>query len=91
MSASLHIFHLSEALPNSISESHVINAFKEFQKTGKPVTIPIKQQNFYDHLRMAWCAYRGVTIYEFLTISKEVDRQNLEIFLGPNQLTGNWH
>ena len=90
MHASSHISCLSEGFSKPIPKSDVINAFKELLKTGKPITMPMKQQNFYDLLRMAWGAFRGATIYEFVTISKEVDRQNLELLLTANDFFGNW-
>ena len=91
MHASSHISCLSEGFSNPIPKADVINAFKELMKTGKPITMPIKQQNFYAQLRRAWGAFRGVTIYEFVTISKVVDRQDLELLLSANELSTNWY
>ena len=90
MHASSHISCLSEGFSNPIAKADLINAFKDLMNTGKPITIPIKQQKFYDLLRMAWGAFRGATIYEFVTISKDVDRQNVELLLTANELSGNW-
>ena len=90
MHASSHISCLSEGFSNPIPQADVINAFNELFKTGKPITLPLKQHNFSDQLRMAWGAFRGATIYEFVTISKEVDRQNLELLLTANEFLGNW-
>ena len=90
MIAAEHIFSLSEHEPFDITEEQVINAFQEYRKTGKPVTLPIKQRSLHNQLRMIWGAFRGSVIYEFLTISKERDRQNVEYLLGPNEPIGNW-
>ena len=90
MIAAKHIFYLSEDDPYDITEGQVINAFKEYRKICKPVTLPIRQRSFRNQLRMIWGAFRGSIIYEFLTISKERDRQNLEYLLGANEPIGNW-
>ena len=90
MIAAEHIFSLSEHEPFDITEEQVINAFQEYRKTGKTVTLPIKQRSLRNQLRMIWGAFRGSVIYEFLTISKERDRQNVEYLLGPNEPIGNW-
>ena len=90
MIAAVHIFYLSEDEPFDIIEEQVINAFKEYRKTGKPITLPIRQRSFRNQLRMIWGAFRDSVIYEFLTISKEGDRQNVEYLLGPNEPIGNW-
>ena len=91
MIAAEHIFYLSEDEPFDITQEQAINAFKEYRKTGKPVTLPIRQRSFLNQLRMTWGAFRGSVIYEFLTISKERDKQNLECLLGANEPIGNWH
>ena len=80
-----HIFYLSEDSPFDITEEQVINAFKEYRKTGKPVTLPIRQKSFHNQLRMTWGAFCGLVIYEFVTISKERDVQNLEFLSGANE------
>ena len=85
-----HIFYLSEDEAFDITEGQVINAFKEYRKTGKPVTLPIRQRSFRNQLRMTLGAFRGSVIYEFLTISKDRDRQSLECLLGANEPFGNW-
>ena len=90
MIAAEHIFYLSEDEPFDITEEQVVNAFKEYRKTGKPITLPIRQRSFLNQLRMTWGAFRGSVIYEFLTISKERDKQNLEYLLGANEPFGNW-
>ena len=90
MIAAEHIFYLSEDEPFDITEEQVINAFKEYRKTGKPVTLPTRQRSFLNQLRMTWGAFRGSVIYEFLTISKERDKQNLGCLLGANEPIGNW-
>ena len=90
MIAAEHIFYLSEDEPFDITEEQVINAFKEYRKTGKLITLPIRQRSFRNQLRMTWGAFRGSVIYEFLTISKERDRQNVDFLLGPNEAIGNW-
>ena len=91
MYASQHIFDLSEGLSNDIEERRAINAFKEFRKTGKPVTLPMRQQSFRDQLRMTWGAFRGSVIYEFVTISKDINRQDRGLRIGINEPIGNWH
>ena len=90
MIAAEHIFYLSEDELFDITEEQVINTFKEYRKTGNPVTLPIRQRSFRNQLRMTWGAFRGSVIYEFLTISKERDKQNLEYLLGANEPFGNW-
>ena len=85
-----HIFDISEDSPFDITEQQIINAFKEYRNTGNPVTLPIKQQSFRNQLRMTWGAFRGLVIYEFVTISKERDVQNLENLSGANEPIGNW-
>ena len=54
MIAAEHIFYLSEDEPFDITQEQAINAFKEYRKTGKPVTLPIRQRNFLNQLRMTW-------------------------------------
>ena len=85
-----HIYFLSEPPSLGFTEQEAINAFKEYRKTGKPVTLPIKQQSFRDRLRMGWGAFCGLAIYEFVTISKDIDRKNLDCRLSANEPTGNW-
>ena len=90
MYASEHVFFLSDGLANDMEERRFINAFQELRKTGNPVTLPARQQSFRDQLRMTWGAFRGLVIYEFVTISKEIDQQDRSLRININEPIGNW-
>jgi len=61
---------------SSLSEYHAINAFREFRKTGKPITVPRLHVhgNLFNKLRVAVGALLGRSIYHFVTISEDIDR-----------------